>query len=111
MERAITSGRAVLRALIIVTAYIAGAAAAGAGLAIVSEAHAATLVAAAGMARRLTTATLAASPNVVRLPTAAPRRINNTRYRQPRRAAQVERKAQPWPGETLLPAVREAVQQ
>lgn len=44
MERAITSGRAVLRALIIVTAYIAGAAAAGAGLAVVSEAHAAPIV-------------------------------------------------------------------
>lgn len=40
---------------------------------------------------RLTKAILAASPNVVQLPTAASRRVNNNRYREQWKAGQAAR--------------------
>lgn len=57
---------------------------------------------------RSTKAALAA-PNVVVLPTAAPRQVDNLRYAGQRRAARAARQAEPWPGEKLFPGQREAI--
>lgn len=58
--------------------------------------------------RRATKAIMAASPNVVKLPTAAPRTVLNNRYAEQRQAMAALREAQPWPGERLFPGEHEA---
>ena len=47
---------------------------------------------------RVTKAILATSPNVVMLPTAAPRKVENNRFAAQREAKAALRQAQPWPG-------------
>lgn len=54
---------------------------------------------------RATKAALAAS-NVVALPTAAPRQVNNSRYAAQRQARLALRHEQPWPGEHKWPHLR-----
>jgi hypothetical protein len=54
---------------------------------------------------RATKAALA-SPNVVRLPTAAPRKVSNVRYAEQRKAVRVAREREPWPGEHKWPFQR-----
>jgi hypothetical protein len=44
---------------------------------------------------------------VVKLPTAARRRVDNNRFADQRRAVRALRTAEPWPGEYLLPGMRE----
>lgn len=55
---------------------------------------------------RATKAMLGA-PNVVPLPTAAPRMVDNHRYAGQRRAVRAARQAAPWPGVYKLPFWRE----
>lgn len=60
---------------------------------------------------RLTKAILATSPNVVKLPTAASRQVNNNRFAEQRAAKAAVRKVQPWPGESLRRGGWQAVEQ
>jgi hypothetical protein len=55
---------------------------------------------------RLTKAAIAASPNVVRLPTAAPRQVINWRFAEQRRASIASRKDSPFRHRYIDPHVR-----
>lgn len=59
------------------------------------------------MTRRVTKAALAAA-NATMLPTAAPRRVNNYRYADQRRASRAAREASPFHARYLAPYDREA---
>lgn len=58
------------------------------------------------MRQRLTKAALATSPNVVRLPTAAPRMVDNHRFAAQRRAGGKARKESPFADRYISPCVR-----
>lgn len=58
------------------------------------------------MSRRATKAILAACPNVVPLPTAAPRRIENSRWKEQRQASGSARAVSPFKDRYIAPQVR-----
>lgn len=58
------------------------------------------------MRQRLSKAALAASPNVVRLPTAAPRMVDNYRFAEQRRAGRAARESSPFADRYIHPHVR-----
>lgn len=58
------------------------------------------------MFQRLTKAVLAASPNIVRLPTAAPRQVSNRRFTEQRQAAGLARRSSPFKDRYIHPQVR-----
>ena len=61
------------------------------------------------MSVRLNSKLIDAAPNVVRLPTAAPRQVQQNCNRAGREARAALRKACPWPGEHLHPGQRNAL--